>query len=242
VKRVALLQSNYLPWRGYFDFMAKSDEFIVYDSCQYTVNDWRNRNQVKTATGLAWITIPIVTKGRFGQRIVDAETVDQKWVRTHLGTLTTSLSRAKYGSEALELLREPFRRSSATRSLHEINVDFLGVVRDYLELECGIVDDSQYKASSVVDLSSSAKVAELVLRAGGSRYLTGPRGLDYLELEDFAERGIAVDVLDYSTLRPYPQLHGGFVGNVSVVDLIANTGEGSASYLTSTVREVLASV
>jgi hypothetical protein len=239
LRRVTLLQSNYLPWRGYFDFMAKSDEFIVYDSCQYTVNDWRNRNQLKTATGLTWITIPIITKGRVGQRIVDAETVDHRWVKVHLGTLTSTLSKAEFGREVVEILREPFARSSATRLLHDINVDFLNVVRDYLGLTCTITDDSQYDVASLGALSPSAKVAEVVRRAGASRYLTGPRGLDYLELADFAARGIAVDVLDYSTLMPYPQLYGDFVGNVSVIDLLANVGERSAAHLTSTVREVL---
>ncbi len=45
------MQSNYLPWRGYFDLMAHCDVFVVYDSRQYTVNDWRNRNRIKTSNG-----------------------------------------------------------------------------------------------------------------------------------------------------------------------------------------------
>jgi hypothetical protein len=238
LKRVTLLQSNYLPWRGYFDFMAKSDEFIVYDSCQYTVNDWRNRNQVKTATGPRWITIPIITKGRVGQRIAEAEVVDHKWVRTHLATLSDSLNKAPFGHEVVDLLRGCYERSLATRRLHEINVDFLSAVRRYLGLECRISDDSAYDVDGLADLPRSAKVAELVHRAGATRYLTGPRGLDYLDVDEFISRGVAIDVLDYSTLEPYPQLYGDFVGNVSIVDLLAYAGDGASTYLTSTVRAV----
>jgi hypothetical protein len=241
LKRVTLLQSNYLPWRGYFDFMAKSDEFIVYDSCQYTVNDWRNRNQVKMLDGVRWITVPVITKGRFGQRIVDAEVVDHKWAKTHLGTLTTSVSKAAFGKPVLDLLGDCYARAGKSRWLHEINVSFLETIHSYLGFECRLTDDSEYGLESIADLSPSAKVAELVRRAGGDRYLTGPRGLDYLEPADFTAREIAIEVLDYSTLAPYPQLYGEFVDHLSVIDLLANVGAESASHLTATVREVPAS-
>jgi hypothetical protein len=238
LKRVTLLQSNYLPWRGYFDFMAKSDEFIVYDSCQYTVNDWRNRNQVKTSDGVRWITVPVVTKGRFGQRITDAEVVDHKWAKTHMGTLTAALSKAPFGKPTLELLAGCYANCAGTLLLHEINVTFLEAVTARLGFACRISDDSEYAVDSIDDLSPSAKVAELVRRAGGTHYLTGPRGLDYLDLADFTSRSIAVEVLDYSSLRPYPQIYGDFVDQLSVVDLLANTGDQAASHLTATVREV----
>ena len=238
MKRVTLLQSNYLPWRGYFDFMAKSDEFIVYDSCQYTVNDWRNRNQIKMADGVRWITVPVITKGRFGQRITEAEVVDHKWVKTHLGTLTTAVSKAPFGRQVLDLLGDCYARCTGTRFLHEVNVDFLRAVHAYLGFGCRLTDDSEYGVDELDGLSPSAKVAELVRRAGGSRYLTGPRGLDYLEAADFAQRDIAIDVLDYSTLAPYAQLYGDFVDHLSVVDLLANVGDRSAKHFTSTIREV----
>lgn len=240
MKRVTLLQSNYLPWRGYFDFMAKSDEFIVYDSCQYTVNDWRNRNQLKTHDGVRWITVPVITKGRFRQRITEAEVADHKWIKAHLSTIAAALGKAEHGKPALTLLGECFEVAAKTRSLHEINVRFLEAIHGSLGLECRLTDDSDYDVDTIGDLSPSAKVAELVQRAGATRYLTGPRGLDYLEPTDFSTRGIAIDVLDYSTLGPYPQLYGEFVDHLSVIDLLANAGADAASYLTSTVREVSA--
>ena len=59
MKRVAILQSNYLPWKGYFDIIGSVDEFIVYDRAQYTKNDWRNRNLIKTPQGPSWLSIPV---------------------------------------------------------------------------------------------------------------------------------------------------------------------------------------
>ena len=57
-KKVAILQSNYIPWKGYFDIISASDTFIFLDDVQYTRRDWRNRNYVKTSQGLRWLTIP----------------------------------------------------------------------------------------------------------------------------------------------------------------------------------------
>jgi len=238
LKRITLLQSNFLPWRGYFDFMANSDEFIVYDSCQYTVNDWRNRNQIKTHDGVRWITVPVITKGRFGQRITDAQVVDHRWIRTHLSTLAASLGKAPQAGPALEMLGECYAAAANTQWLHDINVGFLEAIHASFGFNCRLSDDSQYGIDTLDELTPSAKVAELVQRAGGTRYLTGPRGLDYLEPDDFAARAIAIDVLDYSTLAPYPQLYGDFVDHLSVIDLLANVGTDSRSYLTSTIRAV----
>jgi hypothetical protein len=54
-----VLQSSYIPWRGYFDLIHDADVFVFYDDVQYTVNDWRNRNRIKTANGVVWLTIPV---------------------------------------------------------------------------------------------------------------------------------------------------------------------------------------
>ena len=115
---------------------------------------------------------------------------------------------------------------------------FLEAIHAMLGFQCRLTDDSDYAVETLGDLSPSAKVAELVRRAGGTRYLTGPRGLDYLEPNDFTTRDIAIDVLDYTTLTPYPQLYGEFVDHLSVIDLLANVGRDASSYLTSTVCEV----
>lgn len=56
---IAILQSNYNPWKGYFDLIALADIFVIYDEVQYTKNDWRNRNHIITLQVVQWITIPV---------------------------------------------------------------------------------------------------------------------------------------------------------------------------------------
>ena len=84
MKRVAILQSNYIPWKGYFDLIAHVDEFILYDDMQYTRRDWRNRNLIKTPQGTQWLTVPVQVKGKYHQRIrdtlIDGANADRKSV------------------------------------------------------------------------------------------------------------------------------------------------------------------
>lgn len=235
MSRVAILQSNYIPWRGYFDMIAKVDEFVVYDSCQYTVNDWRNRNQVKTRQGLVWLTIPVLTKGRTGQLIQDAEFDDRSWAKKHLRTIQQALGRAPYYEVVEQVVVPTLEQAVATGRLHDVNVALLRSISDELGLRTTITLDSAY---GPLEGSPTERVAELADRAGATSYVTGPRGLDYLEPEPFESRGIALEVMDYSTLQPYPQLFGDFEPTASALDLLANCGPEAVAHLTSTVRTV----
>src|SRR5574341_389057 len=94
MKRVAIVQSNYIPWKGYFDLIASVDEFILYDDMQYTRRDWRNRNKLKTHQGLEWVTVPVKVKGRYHQTIRETEIAGTGWAETHWKTLTLNYCRA----------------------------------------------------------------------------------------------------------------------------------------------------
>ena len=80
---MAIVQSNYIPWKGYFDLINIVDEFILFDEMQYTKRDWRNRNIIKTSAGPQWLTIPVAVKGNYFQKIKDTTISDPKWARKH---------------------------------------------------------------------------------------------------------------------------------------------------------------
>ena len=86
MKKVAILQSNYIPWKGYFDLINMVDEFILYDDMQYTRRDWRNRNKIKTPQGLQWLTIPVEIKGKFFQKINETKVSEKDWAK-NIGNL-----------------------------------------------------------------------------------------------------------------------------------------------------------
>src|ERR1700754_2429408 len=98
-KRVAIVQSNYIPWKGYFDLIAAVDEFILYDDMQYTRRDWRNRNQIKTPLGVQWMTVPVQVKGKYYQKIKDTEIDGIDWAEAHWRLLAQNYRRAAHFNE-----------------------------------------------------------------------------------------------------------------------------------------------
>ena len=96
MKKVAISQSNYIPWKGYFDLINKVDEFILYDDAQFTRRDWRNRNKIKTLNGLQWLTIPVDVKGKYFQKIKETKISDKNWGMNHWQQIKQNYSKARH--------------------------------------------------------------------------------------------------------------------------------------------------
>ena len=111
MKKVAILQSNYIPWKGYFDIINLVDEFILYDDMQYTRRDWRNRNQIKTVDGVKWLTIPVDTKGKFFQKINETKVSDHKWAEAHWKAICLNYAKAPYFKTYEPLFEELYRKA-----------------------------------------------------------------------------------------------------------------------------------
>src|SRR5579875_99675 len=97
VRTVAIIQSSYIPWKGYFDIINDVDEFIFLDDVQYTVRDWRTRNRIKTANGSMWLTVPAGSNRN--RLICDVTIEDSSWQKRHWQTIRHNYSRAPYFRE-----------------------------------------------------------------------------------------------------------------------------------------------
>src|SRR5437773_2072333 len=108
-KTVGIVQSCYVPWKGYFDLVNSVDEFILYDDRQFTRRDWRNRNRIKTREGTRWLTIPVQTRGLYEQRIDETLISDPGWAEVHWKTIVHSYAGAPCFSDHRDLLEETYR-------------------------------------------------------------------------------------------------------------------------------------
>jgi hypothetical protein len=233
-KRVAIVQSNYIPWKGYFDLIASVDEFVLYDDVQYTRRDWRNRNQIKTANGLAWLTIPVVVSGRYHQRINEVLVDDPGWADRHWQTIVHQYTAAAAAPEYLGKL-ETLYREAPRRQLTEINQYFLTGVCALLGI------GTRFRPSSDLSLTGdrTERLLNVCRQVGAAVYLSGPAARGYLDERLFNEAGIAVEWADYSGYPEYRQLHPPFRHEVSIVDLLLNEG-GQAPRFMKHVRPVVA--
>jgi len=225
-KVIAVVQSSYVPWKGYFDLLRSVDEFVLFDDVQFTRRDWRNRNKIKTPHGTQWLTIPVEVKGKYHQRIRDVLVSEPGWGRSHWKTLTHSYSRARHFDRYRETF-EPIFADESERSLSRINHRFIRVICDILEIDTRVSWSSDYE---LVDGASERLVA-ICKQAGATEYLSGPSARAYLREELFRDAGIEVRYMDYAGYPCYEQLHPPFEHAVSVLDLIFNTGPDAPKYL-----------
>ncbi|MGE3173360.1 MAG: WbqC family protein [Planctomycetota bacterium] len=226
-KRVAIVQSNYVPWKGYFDLIAQVDEFVLYDDAQYTRRDWRNRNRVKTQAGAQWLTIPVEQKGRYHQPIREVEVADPGWTERHWRTIEHAYGRAAAFAEYGPRLGEVYRAAAADRTLSAVN-------RRFLEACCGWLGiDTRLRWSSEFELAEgrTERLVDICRQAGATEYWSGPAARDYLDEAAFARHGIAVRWMDYHGYPEHPQLFPPFEHHVSIVDLLLNTGADARRFL-----------
>jgi hypothetical protein len=221
-KRVAISQSNYIPWKGYFDVINLVDEFIILDDAQYTRGDWRNRNRIKTPAGLLWLSIPVV-HGRLRTRILDVEVSDHGWGPKHWTTIAQNYSRAPF-LDALRPVFEPLYSQMRETSLSRINRTFIDVVCGTLGVTTRISAAWDYEAAG----KSTARLVELCKQSGADRYLSVPGSRAYLQESAFEEAGIGLEWMDYSGYPEYPQLYGAFEHKVTILDLLFNVGADAA--------------
>lgn len=225
-KRVAILQSNYIPWKGYFDLIRNVDEFIILDEVQFTKNDWRNRNKIKTRDGVQWLTIP-VRQEKLEQSISSIQTLDARWAHKHWTSLVHNYSRSPYFSLYAQSIEAAYAEVSELTSLSAINVLFLKLICRMLEIKTVISRCTDYRMQG----DRVNRLLSLCQQASANEYLSGPAAKNYLDEQLFKEAGISLKWADYSQYAEYKQLFPPFSHAVTVLDLLFNTGSGAKNYL-----------
>lgn len=224
MKRVAILQSNYIPWKGYFDIIAAVDEFVLYDQAQFTKNDWRNRNKIKTPQGEHWLTVPVGQN--ISRPIRDVELKSPKWQIKHWKTIEANYRRAPYFEEIAAIF-EPFYLHVQHINLSTLNRMLIEAVCSYLKITTKISNSWDYQASG----DKNQRLIELCKQTGAGEYVSGPAAQDYIDESLFEANGINVSWFNYSGYREYPQLWGEFIHGVTILDLLFNCGEDAASFM-----------
>jgi hypothetical protein len=225
-KKVAISQSNYIPWKGYFDMIASVDEFILYDDMQFTKRDWRNRNQIKTPQGLFWLTVPVLVKGKYFQKIQETQIKDENWAEKHLKTIQQNYKKASHYNEIIELIG-PLYTDKKYQTISELNRAFIEKICEYLGISTKITMSADYNLIE----GKTERLVDICVQAGATEYISGPAAKDYVDESLFQEKNIKLTWFDYNNYSEYPQLWGDFCHGVSIIDLLFNCGEESINYM-----------
>ena len=225
-KSIVITQSNYIPWKGFFDGLAQIDEFIVYDDMQYTRRDWRNRNRIKTTKGLEWLSIPVNVKGRYLQKINETVVVDDSWKQSHLQKIKTNYSNAAQYEKVFEWMQNVYD-SCDEEYLTAINVHFIKAICEKLNINITILDSREFELTG----DKTEKLVSICQQTSATAYFTGPAAKDYMDEKLFEDSGVQLNYFDYSGYPEYPQQFEGFEHGVSILDLFFNVGFDVKEYM-----------
>ncbi len=234
-RRAAVLQSCYIPWKGYFDIIAMVDVFVVYDDAKYSKNHWHNSNRIKTQHGLKWLTVP-VCRGHHGIDSIDTTRVAHPFARKHWRSISQSYARAPFFRKYSEQLEHCFEIAGSLESLSAVNVMFLKTLCGELGIRTEIISSRDIEARG----TPTERLLGIVRAAGADRYLSGPSARAYFDEEVFKAAGVTPEWMNYHGYPEYTQLHGGFEHAVSVLDLLFNTGPYALRYIRRTASPAAA--
>lgn len=225
MKKVAIIQSSYIPWKGYFDFIRNVDLFIFYDHVQYTKKDWRSRNYIKTPKGKKWLTIPCGYDTN--RKIYEVELPDKSWQRSHWDSIKQNYRKARYYWKYTPFFKEIYlSRSWDTLSefnqyvTKKISFELLGATTQF-------EDSRKYD----IRLPRAEGVREILKKCGADIYLVGPSAQGYLGKEFLKTVKTKIVWMDYSGYPEYRQLYPPFDHYVSIIDLIFNEGPNAVAFM-----------
>lgn len=224
--KIIITQSNYIPWKGYFDSIAASDIFVVYDDMQFTKRDWRNRNLIKTANEPVWLTVPVEVKGKFFQKIRDTRISDKSWNKKHWDQLRHNYAKAACFKEMKEWI-EPLYMNCNFDYLTEVNMLFINAINDFLGIKTTIRFSSEFELAE----EKTQRLVNICVDTNATDYYSGPAAKAYMDESLFAAKNVQVHYWDYSGYPQYDQLFPPFQHGITILDLIFNTGTGAAKYM-----------
>jgi len=223
---IGILQPGYLPWLGFFEQMYRSDVFVLYDDVQYDKEGWRNRNRIKTANGIQWLTVPVLARFSSHPRITDVQINNEvNWRKKHLASIQQSYMRAKYFMDYYELFEKTYSRD--WDFLVDLDLYFIMKLAECL----GIKEKRIFRSSELsIQGERIERLIHLCKHFGADTFYEGAAGRNYIDEKVFSEEGIRVEFQSYE--HPiYSQLYGEFISHLSVIDLLFNHGKESLSIL-----------
>ena len=227
-RKLAIIQSSYISWKGYFDIINDVDVFVFLEDVQFTKQDWRNRNKVKTKDGVKWLSVPVkASKHHMSQQIheviVDS---NSSWQRKHFNTFQMLYAKAKYYADYKYLI-DDFYLNKKWESLSEMNIYMTKEICRVLGVKAEFYNSKDFNFKEI----KTDKLVNICKHFGADYYLSGPAAMDYIEPEEFEEAGIVLEYKDYSGYPEYDQLYPPFDHYVTVLDVIFNCGPEAPYYI-----------
>ncbi len=217
--RCAISQSNYIPWRGYFQLISEVDVFVFYDDVQYTKRDWRSRNRIMTPKGPIWLTIPV---GKNRQRTIEEVLLPEgEWRTNHLETIRRVYSKQPHFETVMEII-EPWFKNMEINTLSEFNQGLIQDICSFLGISTRFIRSSELG----IDGDRVERLIGICNSIGADEYLSGPAAMNYIDGQ-FENSGIELMWMEYGPFATYPQIGPKSTNEMSIIDTMIMLGESA---------------
>ena len=220
---ISIRQPGYFPYIGFFKKIQSCNIFVYLDDVQYERGDWDNRNKIKTPNGSMWLTVPVYNKS--GQKLNEVQiSYDTNWNIKHIKAIELNYQKTLYFSNYWNSLKNILEKKWV--KLVDLNLALIEYVNQALDINTQTISSSNLKINSV----GSQRLVDICKQLKGSTYLSGEMGKDYLDEKIFRKENIKV-IYEKFQHPTYSQIHGSFIPNLSIIDLLFNEGEKSKEIL-----------
>lgn len=224
MRKVAILQSNYIPWKGYFDLINSVDLFIFYDDVKFTKNDWRNRNRIKTPNGTKWITIPCGFKSN--KLIYEIDLANLDWQNKHWNLIEENYFKAPYFNYCKKFF-ENIYLNQKWKNLSDLNQYLIkNISLKFLNIKTQFDDSRNFNIQG----KGEDRLIDLLKKVNATKYISGPSAKAYISNNKFLSEGIHLEWMNYNNYPEYPQLYPPFQHAVSIIDVLFNTGPNAENF------------
>lgn len=225
--RVCVLQSSYMPWRGFFDLIDSVDVAVIHDHVPYARQDRRNRTRIKTAYGMVWLTVPVQYHAEERQTI-DEIVIDESrdWAAGHLERVQANYKTAPFFARYFHFFAEILNRKHSL--LSELNMELL----QWGMRELGITTALRSACGLVGSGSRTECVIQILRATGATHCVASPTAKKYLDARQFEVANIGLAYKSYNYL-PYPQLWDTYQPAVSILDTLFMLGPDARAVLKS---------
>jgi hypothetical protein len=221
--RVGIHQPNYIPWLGYFAKIAYCDRFIFLDDAEISPGQsYVYRSMLRDEKHAFWMSQPSTRHQQ--QRIMDVEFSNQDWAKSHLARISQTYRKAPFYKEIIELISPVYLNTEYLLAL--FNMRLTSVICEYLELTTRLDKSSDLHPTG----TSDERLISLVKLSGGDIYVSGKGGQNYQDPTKFAEMALQLEIKVYQPI-PYQQIHGDFIGGLSILDGLFNLGKDTRQFL-----------
>ena len=223
MKTCVISQSNYIPWKGYFQMIAEADVFVFYDTVQFTKRDWRSRNKIMTPRGPIWLTIPV--GGNRDRRIDEVTLPNGEWRKNHIETVRRIYSYTEHIGD-LESILEPIFTNEKIVLLSDFNQTIIRKISEYLEIDTVFMNSSDFE----IEGDKTERLIRICKEVNADVYLSGPAAKNYIKNE-FDNSGIELKWMEYGPFEEYKQCGPNFSHEVSIIDTIAVLGKNTITHI-----------